>query len=146
MTMLVHHRKGILALLSSSITSKTSCAFSSSSINKNPSIRRQSSSRISNIIAKSTTKDDSDPSLANDNDYEWLKASRPMRIYARPLPLDYGDGNDDIGSSSTSGTKKIVHFQRHGMILCCAYYNVYCFENLNLTSLIQSIYNRTGNT
>ena len=62
-----------------------------------------------------------------------------MRIYARPLPLDYGDGNDDIGSSSTSGTKKIVHFQRHGMFLCCAYYNVYCFENLNLTSLIQSI-------
>ena len=143
--MLVHHRKGILALLSSSISNKSTCAFSGSINKKNCSIRRQSSSRISNIIAKSTTKDDSDPSLANDNDYEWLKASRPMRIYARPLPLDYGDGNDDIGSS-ISGTKKIVHFQRHGMFLCCAYYNVYCFENLNLTSLIQSIYNRTGNT
>ena len=117
MTMLVHHRKGILALLSSSISNKTTCAFSSS-INKNRSIRRQSS-RVSRVITKSTTKDD-DPSLANDNDYEWLKASRPMRICARPLPLDYGDCNDDIGSSP-SGTKKIVHFQRHGMFLCCAY-------------------------
>ena len=113
MTMLVHHRKGILALLSSSISNKTTCAFSSS-INKNRSIRRQSS-RVSRVITKSTTKDD-DPSLANGNDYEWLKASRPMRILARPLPLDYVDGNDDI-ASSTSGTKKIVHFQRHGMFV-----------------------------
>ena len=112
--MLVHHRKGILALLSSSISNKSTCAFSGS-INKNCSIRRQSSSRVSHIIAKSTTKDD-DPSLANDNNYEWLKASRSMRIHARPLPLDYGDGNDDIGSS-TSSTKKIVHFQRHGMFV-----------------------------
>ena len=114
MTMLVHHRKGILALLSSSISSKSTCAFIGS-INKNHSIRRQSSSRISNIIAKSTTKDD-DPSLANDNDYEWLKASRPMRIHARPLPLDYDDCNDDK-RSSPSGTKKILHFQRHGMFV-----------------------------
>lgn len=112
--MLVHHRKGILALLSSSISNKSTCAFSSS-INKNRSIRRQSS-RISHVIAKSTTKDD-DPSLANDNDYEWLKASRPVRIRARPLSIGV-DGNDDIRSSSSSGTKKIVHFQRHGMLLC----------------------------
>jgi len=114
MTMLVHHRKGILALLSSSISNRSTCAFSSS-INKNRSIIRRQSSRVSHIIAKSTTKDD-DPSLSNDYDYEWLKASRPMRICARPLPLDYGDGNDDIGSSVT-GTKKIVHFQRHGMFV-----------------------------
>ena len=118
MTMLVHHCKGILALLSSSISNKSTCAFSGS-INKNRSVRRQSSSRVSHIITKSTTKDD-DPSLANDNNYEWLKASRPMRIHARPLPIGGVDGNDDIGSS-TSGTKKIVHFQRHGMFLCCAY-------------------------
>ena len=111
--MLVHHRKGILALLSSSISNKSTCAFSSS-ININRSIRRQSqSSRISHVITKSTAKKDDDPSLANDNDYDWLKASRPMRIHARPLPLDYD--NDDI--SSASSTKKIVHFQRHGMFV-----------------------------
>jgi len=116
--MLVHHRKGILALLSSSISNKSTCAFSGS-INKNRIIRRQSSSRISHIIAKSTKKDD-DPSLANDNDYELLKASRPMRIRARPLSIGV-DCNDDIGSS---GTKKIVHFQRHGMFvvhMMCSY-------------------------
>ena len=53
----------------------------------------------------------SDPSFSSDDDdYEWLKRSRPMRIHARLLHPNR-DGGNLIGSPKVT---KIVHFQRHG--------------------------------
>lgn len=95
--------KGVLALALASPVVNTS-AF-------NQNLRRTS---IPSIVRHNKTTSapvrDDDPSLTTEDDYEWLKKSRPMRIHARLLSPD-GERNNIIGSSSVT---KIVHFQRHG--------------------------------
>jgi len=111
---------GVLALaLSASSLMRTSSAF-------NRSILRRASSRAShncassrnhngngNMIIRHNTVSADDPSLTSgDNDFEWLRQSRPMRIKARLITPNGEDSK--ASSSSPAETIKIVHFQRHG--------------------------------
>ena len=79
-----------------------------------PSYYVNVSRRRSTSAAVRSSVNVDDPCLSNNhNDYEWLKQSRPMRIYARSL--NGGDGSNNIPVDSSSVTaKKVVHFQRHG--------------------------------
>ncbi|KAL9189827.1 hypothetical protein ACHAXT_009502 [Thalassiosira profunda] len=99
-------RRGVLAL---ALSSPLSSAFQPRTLRRAPS----PSSRLVLARARATSSAAvDDPSLTNNEDYEWLRRSRPMRIRARPvLP---NDGGGDAADKDTEGARKVVHFLRHG--------------------------------
>ncbi|KAL3803478.1 hypothetical protein HJC23_014026 [Cyclotella cryptica] len=72
--------------------------------------RAATASSSSPTILASTGSDD--PTFNNSRNYEWLKQSRPIRIYAKPLTLDIT--HIKSRKDALSPHSKIVHFQRHG--------------------------------
>lgn len=66
--------------------------------------------RRASAIASTASKDD--PTFSNVHDYEHLKHSRPIRIHAKPIPLN--DNHLLRKEQLLSPHSKIVHFQRHG--------------------------------
>ena len=105
--------KGVLALALSSPLVNAFHHHTSLLLRRSLSLAYAHPSRIllGNDSKSSPTPKTDDPSLStSDNDYEWLKKSRPMRIHARLLSPN-GEENNIIKSSAVT---KIVHFQRHG--------------------------------
>ena len=99
-------RRGVLAL---ALSSPLGSAFQHRTLRRAPS----PSSRLVLARARATSSAAvDDPSLTNNEDYEWLKRSRPMRIRARPVSPNGGGGNST--DEDTEGARKIVHFLRHG--------------------------------